>query len=316
MHSKGQRVSLWLAALTLLLVMLPQAAMAAGYNVVVNGWTVPDTTAEMRSGQLMVSVRPMVEAMGGNVAWNSTTKMATVTYKGSQLAMWIGNNLAFQDGNKIWAPVAPFLKDGKTMVPGWWLAARLGAKVSFNGTSLIVNTGSSTPAPSPTPNPNPRPNHVLANPNYFFPYPAGAVYEPYFDGMGDPRYYDGKTFAHEGIDILAAKGVPIVAVASGTVVRYGWNTLGGYRVTIRLDDQPGYTMYYAHLNGYASNIYLGAKVKAGQLLGYTGNTGEGPERTEGKFVTHLHFGVYGPDGNAINPYTLLKYWEGNKVKLP
>lgn len=315
MQSKSRYVSLWVAVVALLLILLPQAAMAAGYSVVVNGRTVPGTLSEMRSGQLMVSVRPLVEAMGGNVAWNASAKMITVNYKGSQVAMWIGNNLAFQDGNRVWATVPPYLKDGSAMVPGWWLSARLGAKVSFSGTTLYVNTGSTAPAPAAASDPNPRPDHVLANPTYVFPFPAGAPYEPYSDTMGDPRFFNGRAFVHEGTDILAPKGTPIVAVASGTVIRYGWNTLGGYRVTIQLDDQPGYRMYYAHMDRYAPGIYLGAKVKTGQLLGYTGNTGEGPERTEGKFVPHLHFGIYGPDWQAINPYSLLKYWEGNKVYL-
>lgn len=311
MQSKTRRTTLLIFALTLLLTVLPQAALAASYSVVVNGWAISNSTAEMRSGQLMVSVRPFAEAMGGSIAWNSSAQMATVSYKGSQLAMWIGNNLAFQDGNRLWAPVAPYLKEGKTMVPGWWLATRLGAKVSYTNNTLYVNTGSAT---APTPNPNPRPNHVLAKSTYVFPYPAGAAYQKYYDTMGDSRYWDGKTFGHEGIDILAAKGTPIVSVASGTIVRYGWNTLGGYRVTIQLDDHPEYRFYYAHMDRYAPGLYNGARVKTGQLLGYVGSTGEGPERTEGKFVNHLHFGIYGPNG-AINPFELLKYWEGNKTNL-
>lgn len=315
MQLKTRRPSLLLFALALLIVLLPQTAIAAGYPVVVNGRAVPDTMAEMRSGQIMVSVRPLVDAMGGSVAWNPSAQMATVSYKGSQLAVWIGNNLAFQNGSRIWAPVAPYLKNGKSMVPGWWLAARLGAKVSFANNTLYVNTGStSPPPPAPAPNPNPRPNHVLAKSSYVFPYPAGAPYQKYFDTMGDSRYWNGSTFAHEGTDILAPKGTPIIAVAPGTVVRYGWNTLGGYRVTIQLDDHPEYRFYYAHMSGYGPNLYQGARVKTGQLLGYTGSTGEGPEGTSGKFVDHLHFGIYGPNG-ALNPFELLKFWEGNKINL-
>ncbi|MFZ5813834.1 MAG: stalk domain-containing protein [Bacillota bacterium] len=298
-------------ALALLLLLLPQAALAAGYSVVVNGRTVTDAQAELRSGQLMVSVRPFVEAMGGNVYWNSTAQMATISYKGSQLALWIGTHLGFQNGSKVWAPVAPYLRSGRTMVPAWWTAARLGAKVSYSNNTLYVNTGSTAPAPTPPT----RPSHVLAKPGYVFPFPAGAAYQPYVDTMGDSRYWQGRQFPHEGTDILAARGTPIVAVASGTVVRYGWNTLGGYRVTIQLDDHPEYRFYYAHLDRYAPGLWEGARVKTGQLLGYVGSTGEGPERTEGKFVDHLHFGIYGPNG-AINPYSLLKYWEANKIRLP
>ncbi len=310
MRSKSVRTSILVLALALLLVWVPQPAQAAGYSVVVDGRTVSDTLAEMRSGQLMVSVRPFVEAMGGGVSWNSTARMATAGYNGSQIAMWIGNNLSFQDGQRIWAPVAPFLKDGKTMVPAWWLATRFGTKVSFSGTTLTVTTGRQ---PGPV---APAPNHVLAKSSYFFPYPAGATYDKYYDTMGDSRYWDGKTFGHEGTDILAPKGTPIVAVAAGTVIRYGWNTLGGYRVTIQLDDYPDYKFYYAHMDRYAPGLYEGAKVKAGQLIGYVGSTGEGPERTEGKFVDHLHFGIYDANFKAINPFELLKYWEANKVTLP
>lgn len=314
MQLKTRRTTLLVFTLTLLLTLLPQAAFAAGYAVVVNGRTVPDAMAEMRSGQLMVSVRPFTEAMGGGVTWNASAKMATVYYKNSQLATWIGNNLAFQNGSRIWAPVAPYLKNGKTMVPGWWLATRLGAKVSYANNTLYVNTGTAS-TPAPAPNPNPRPSHVLAKSTYVFPFPAGAYYQKYYDTMGDPRWWAGESFGHEGTDILAPKGTPIVAVASGTVVRYGWNTLGGYRVTVQLDDYPGYKFYYAHLNGYASGIYQGARVKTGQVLGYVGSTGEGPEKTEGKFVEHLHFGIYDQYWNAINPFELLNYWEGNKARI-
>ena len=283
----------------------PAAAEAAGFNVVINGVTVQAAVAELRSGQLAVSVRPFAEAMNAQVSWNDAARQVTIRRNGIELAMWHGTRTSYANGTRLETPFAPYLSNGKTMVPAWWLAVRLGGKVSFDGTTLKVDTGTTQPGTQA--------QHKLMDPDYFFPYPASAKYDPYYNSMGDPRYYDGKSFQHEGTDIMAAKGVPIVAVASGTVVRYGWNTLGGYRVTVRLDEHPEYTFYYAHMDRYAPGLYVGAKVKAGQLLGYTGSTGEGPERTEGKFVTHLHFGIYGPNG-AINPYPLLKYWEKHKVQ--
>jgi len=309
MRSKSARTSILVLALTALLSTVPQPAHAVGYSVVVDGQTLANTPAEMRSGQLMVSVRPFMEAMGGGVSWNADAKMTTAGYNGSQIAFWIGNNLSFQNGTRIWAPVAPYLSDGKTMVPAWWLATRFGVKVSFSGSTLTVNTGR-PPATAPAP------KSVLANANYVFPFATSAAYDPYSDTMGAARYWQGETFAHEGIDILAPKGTPIVAVASGTVIRYGWNTLGGYRLTVQLDDQPAYKFYYAHMDRYATGIYEGAKVKAGQVIGYVGSTGEGPERTEGKFVNHLHFAIYDANFNAIPSYELLRYWEANKVTLP
>jgi peptidoglycan LD-endopeptidase LytH len=292
-------------ALSLMVSLVPHRAQAAGYRVVVSGMAVDGAQPELRNGQLTVAVRPFVEAMGGYVTWNAGTQQVSMGLDGSQVAMWVGNTLAYQDGGRLWAPVAPFIRNGKTMVPAWWLAARFHMQVSFDGTTLRVSRKGSQMSQSSDP---------LMNPNYYFPYAKGALYEPFYNTWGDGRYYEGRNFTHEGADILAPKGTPIYAVASGTIVRYGWNTLGGYRLNIQLDDHPGWRFYYAHLDRYANGLYPGAHVKAGQLIGYTGSTGEGPERTEGLFVPHLHFGIYRPDGTAINAYPYLKFWELHKVQ--
>lgn len=306
------RLTLLVVTLSLVLSLGGRGAYAGGYAVVVDGTTLAGAQAEIRSGQLMVALRPYIDAFGGSVAWDPRDWRATVFFDGSQVAFWVGTSTVYHDGQRISAPVAPYIKADKAMVPAWWLAVRLGAKVSFDGATLKVETGDFNRGASPRPSPGL--NHPLMKSSYVFPFPTSARYEPYYDGWGDPRSYGGKNFGHEGTDILAKTGTPIVAVASGTVVRYGWNTLGGYRVTVRLDDYPEYTFYYAHMDRYAPGIYQGARVRAGQLLGYVGSTGEGPERTQGKFVPHLHFGIYGRDG-AINPYKFLKYWEGHKASL-
>lgn len=307
MRRRDTLSTLTILILTLILVFAPGQAQAATYTVKVDGTTLTEANQVLVSGQMMVAVRPLIQAMGGSVSWNDTARMATLSYNGSAMALWAGNSLAFQDGARIWAPVAPYLNNGQMMVPAWWLAVRFGAKPAFDGTALQISTGRTVAAP--------RPDHPLANSGYFFPFPAGASYQPYTDTMGDARYWDGTTFGHEGTDILAPKGTPIVAVAAGTIVRYGWNTLGGYRITVQLDDRPDYRFYYAHMDRYAPGLGLGSHVQAGQVIGYVGSTGEGPERTEGHFVTHLHFGIYDPSGAAIDPYALLKYWEAHKVNL-
>lgn len=293
------------AALVITGSLFPTQASAAGYTVKVNGAVVSGALAELRNGQLMVAVRPFAEALGGWVDWDAGNMQATIGYHGTQFAFYLGSYTSYQDGQQLRAPVKPYTKDGRTMVPAWFLASRLGAKLSFAGSTLTVSTGTRAVAKVSSP---------LAQSSYYFPFPSSAEYEAYYDGMGDPRYWQGEQFGHEGTDILAPEGTPIVAVASGTIVRYGWNTLGGYRVNIELDDFPGYRFYYAHMDRYASGIYQGAHVEAGQVLGYVGSTGEGPERTEGKFLDHLHFGIYRPDGSAVNPYPLLKYWENHKVQ--
>lgn len=293
-------------ALSLLVNLLPQKASAAGFRVIIDGRAVEGAQPEMRNGQLTVAVRNFVEAMGGTVVWKDSAQQILSEYHDSQIALWMGSQVAYQDGQRLSVPVVPYFKYGKAMVPVWWLATRFRTQVSFDGTTLSVTTVSNQAGQGTA--------SFLYDPDFYFPYTRSANYQTYYDGWGDGRTYQGRSFGHEGTDILAPTGTPIVAIASGKVVRYGWNTLGGYRINIELDEYPGWRFYYAHMDRYANGLYVGARVKAGQVIGYTGSTGEGPERTQGKFVPHLHLGIYRPDGTAVNPYPYLKYWEKHKVQ--
>ena len=138
--------------------------------------------------------------------------------------------------------------------------------------------------------------------------PGGGSYPPGPDGLVFPvrgnHYYSDTWGAprsggrhHMGTDIMAARGTPVVAVSSGRA-RPHYNTLGGKSITITGDN--GWSYYYAHLNGYAIK---GGRVKAGQVIGYVGNTGNaagGP--------CHCHFQM-GPHGNWVDPYPYLKRME-------
>ena len=131
----------------------------------------------------------------------------------------------------------------------------------------------------------------------------------YEDGYGDARSYGGER-NHEGIDLMAEQGVPILSVCDGVIEKVGWNELGGYRIGIRGQDNIYY--YYAHMSYYEGKPEKGDKVKKGQLIGYVGDTGYGPEGTTGEFLPHLHFGMYYGKGgklSAFNPYPFLKAWE-------
>lgn len=140
----------------------------------------------------------------------------------------------------------------------------------------------------------------------------------YEDGYGEGRNYGGER-KHEGIDIMSRTGgrkeLQIVAVADGVIEKTGWLKLGGYRIGIR--SESGMYYYYAHLESYEKGIQEGKKVKAGQVLGWMGDTGYGSEGTRGKFPVHLHFGLYrkahGKE-ESINPYHLLRYLEGGDLK--
>ncbi len=103
---------------------------------------------------------------------------------------------------------------------------------------------------------------------------------------------------------------PAVSICDGTIEKMGWLELGGYRIGIR--STHGAYLYYAHLDSYRKGLAVGDTVKAGDILGYLGNTGYGKEGTKGKFDVHLHFGIYVDiEGKevSVNPYYILKWLE-------
>jgi murein DD-endopeptidase MepM/ murein hydrolase activator NlpD len=113
---------------------------------------------------------------------------------------------------------------------------------------------------------------------------------------------------HHGDDIFAALGAPILACADGIVFSVGWNQVGGNRLWLR--DQQGNEFYYAHLSAFTPLARNGRFVKAGEVLGFVGNTGDAQGTP-----THLHFEVHpfsllfmGYDG-AVNPTPYLQAWK-------
>jgi murein DD-endopeptidase MepM/ murein hydrolase activator NlpD len=146
--------------------------------------------------------------------------------------------------------------------------------------------------------------------HYVFPIDGGASYVDTY-GAGRSDIYDGW---HHGDDLFAPLGTPVVAVARGTLSLVGWNELGGWRVW--LTDRKGNSFYYAHLAGYARWILTHRHVRAGQVIGFLGRTGDA-------FTTepHVHFEVHphqpafvklGYDG-AVNPTTYLQKWKVEHV---
>lgn len=127
----------------------------------------------------------------------------------------------------------------------------------------------------------------------------------FINDWGFPRS-GGRT--HQGNDLFAAVGTPLVATEAGTVLRVnrvdtysggGRGSLGGKTVTFQTP--AGISWYYAHLDQVAPHIEVGTTLAAGEQLGTVGNTGNA--RTT---PPHLHIGRYLPDGPASNPYPLLR----------
>jgi murein DD-endopeptidase MepM/ murein hydrolase activator NlpD len=115
---------------------------------------------------------------------------------------------------------------------------------------------------------------------------------------------DGKP--HEATDIIAPRGMPVLAIGDGTVTKLFYSRFGGNTV-YEFDPPQTYCYYYAHLDRYASRTREGMSVHKGDLLGYVGSTGNASPD-----APHLHFAIFrlGPEkqwwaGTAINPYPLL-----------
>ena len=143
----------------------------------------------------------------------------------------------------------------------------------------------------------------LTNGGYVFPIFGTAAFGDTFGAFrGDVA---GKW--HHGEDLVAPSGTPLLAVADGTLFSVGWNDIGGWRLWLR--DDGGNEFYYAHLDAYSPLAVAGRRVRAGDVLGFVGDSGD----AEGG-LPHLHFEIHpveflslGYDG-AVAPYPFLIAW--------
>ena len=104
---------------------------------------------------------------------------------------------------------------------------------------------------------------------------------------------------HIGVDIIGPKGLALYAVTDGTITKmYGADSkMSGN--ALRLTAADGTYFFYAHLDSFASGIAVGTPVRAGQIIGYMGSTGNAGN-------SHLHFEVHPAGGEAVNPYPIIK----------
>jgi hypothetical protein len=180
------------------------------------------------------------------------------------------------------------------------------------------------PAPKPRTKPKPKsapeqPAGERRGPLPLLPIPTGLqprltagryvfpVYGPssYTNTFGAPR---ADVSYHHGDDIFAPVGAPVLACADGLVFSVGWNDIGGNRFWLK--DTQGNEFYYAHLSAFSPLAANGRRVKAGEVLGFVGNSGD----AEGT-PPHLHFEVHpvsllfmGYDG-AVDPTPYLDAWK-------
>jgi hypothetical protein len=146
-------------------------------------------------------------------------------------------------------------------------------------------------------------------PQLLFPVVGASTYT---DDFGDPRGQG----THEGIDIVAPKRTPVIAVEGGKVKFHTTSARAG--CMLYLYGESGTTYLYVHLNNdltkandntgrcvagvaYARGLSSGDKVEAGEPIGFNGDSGDADGIT-----AHLHFEVHPNDGGAANPYPHLR----------
>ena len=128
---------------------------------------------------------------------------------------------------------------------------------------------------------------------------VGQLHDSFDEGRDGSR-------VHRALDIMAARGTPVLSADSGRILRMSSNTLGG-NIIYASDPLGRVVYYYAHLDAYQPGLENGMPIARGDTLGFVGTTGNAPKDTP-----HLHFQVMRMppdgqywDGDPINPYPLL-----------
>lgn len=126
-----------------------------------------------------------------------------------------------------------------------------------------------------------------------------ALTNTYDDARGEGR-------RHDALDIMAARGTPVLAVADGRVEKLFDSERGGLTL-YQFEPSGRFAYYYAHLDRYAAGIAEGQALRRGEVIGYVGSTGNAAED-----APHLHFAIFRLgreqrwwEGDPINPYPLL-----------
>jgi murein DD-endopeptidase MepM/ murein hydrolase activator NlpD len=184
----------------------------------------------------------------------------------------------------------------------------------------VVTTPTPTPTPTPTATPTAKPAKQKAKPKrrkapkvpqrltrqrYAFPVFGKATVA---DDFGAPRAAVGK---HQGNDVFAPFGAPVLAVADGTVRRVGTLPISGNRLW--LHTTAGDAFFYGHLSAFSPDAVNGRRVKAGTVLGFTGNTGDAEPTPP-----HVHFEIHpgGEEEDAIDPHAILLAWQEHRDVPP
>jgi murein DD-endopeptidase MepM/ murein hydrolase activator NlpD len=218
---------------------------------------------------------------------------------GKAVAVALGTRRAGRRSVRTWTPRVPtgrYTARLHATGPG---GAKLRRTARASGRLTLEIT-----APAPPPPPPPPPSAPATPVSGIFP-----VQGAYSFGAGDARFGAGRTgHVHQGQDVIAAEGTPVVTPVAGIVHWRAYQAGGaGYYVVIRGDDGRDYA--FMHFQEGSTVVVKGQRVAAGQRLASVGNTGS----SDG---AHLHFEIW-PDGwyasadsHPIDPLPQLLAWGG------
>ncbi|MXZ67476.1 MAG: peptidoglycan DD-metalloendopeptidase family protein [Acidimicrobiia bacterium] len=160
-------------------------------------------------------------------------------------------------------------------------------------TTPITVTDTTLPTPATT---VPDDGPVSADP------PTGGLtcpvdgFHSFTDTWGAPRSGGRR---HEGVDMLADRGTPLVAVEDGRIHRMSNTGRGG--IAVWLDGNGGDRYYYAHLDAWAPGLAVGQMISRGAPIGTVGTTGNAPAH-----IPHLHWEFHPDRGGPVNPTPLAR----------
>jgi len=176
------------------------------------------------------------------------------------------------------------------------------------GAAAPEPTATATPSAEPTrtatPEPTATPKRRDTTPSWKqrlmskrFVFPVGGRTR-----IGGPfGSFRADTGDHQGNDLFADFGTPVVAAADGTIENVGSLPISGNRLWVYADG--GDQFFYAHLASFAPAAVDGRHVEAGTVLGYIGNTGDAEPTPP-----HLHFEIHPNGGKAVDPNPFLVAW--------
>jgi murein DD-endopeptidase MepM/ murein hydrolase activator NlpD len=166
-------------------------------------------------------------------------------------------------------------------------------------TPTVAPTSTATPEPTATPKPRdttPAWKKRLISRRFVFPVGGKTT-------IGGPfGAFRADTGFHEGNDLFADFGTPVVAVADGVIANVGSLPISGNRLWVYADS--GDQFFYAHLASFAPAAVDGRHVEAGTILGYVGNTGDAEPTPP-----HLHFEIHPNGDKAVDPNPFLVAWQ-------